>query len=194
MKITHYLVPALALVAMTQAQAAQAQQACVAPADIGDTVVYAMPIAYDAARTACAGRFAKNGFVARGGEQFIAQFRSRQNAAWPGAFRTMQMLLADEGAGSKAGDLDLLALAKSLPENSLRPFIDGLMGQLIAEEIKPDSCGQIERGMELLSPLPVDNVVGLLGFVAELVDLTDMKAGAVCSGKPAEAAPAKKRG
>jgi len=42
---------------------------------------------------------------------------------------------------------------------------------MIAKEIKPDSCGKIERGLELLSPLPVDNVAGLMTFIAELADL-----------------------
>ncbi|MEM6493843.1 MAG: hypothetical protein AAF650_05635, partial [Pseudomonadota bacterium] len=44
-------------------------------------------------------------------------------------------------------------------------------GQLIGEQIKPDSCGKIDRGVELMSPLPADNVSGLVAFVLELVKL-----------------------
>jgi hypothetical protein len=171
MKLTHYLAPVLAFAAVGQAQAAQVQQACIAPADLGDTMVYAVPIAFDAARTACARQLKSDGFFARGGERFVSNFRARQNAAWPGAFRTMKVLLAEEGSAAKAGDLDIMALAQAMPEGNLRPFVDGLMGQMIAEEIKPSSCGKIERGMELLSPLPVDNVAGLMSFVVELLGL-----------------------
>ena len=47
------IAPALAVTALASATAAQAQQqACVAPADLSDAVVYAMPIAYDAAPSA----------------------------------------------------------------------------------------------------------------------------------------------
>lgn len=181
MKFKHYLAPFLAFAAVGQAQAAQAQQACIAPADLGDTMVYALPIAFDAARAACAKELRSDGFFARGGERFISGFRARQNAAWPGAYRTMKVALAEQGGAGKAGDFDIVALAQAMPENNLRPFVDGLMGQMIAEEIKPTSCGKIERGMELLSPLPVDNVAGLMGFVVEMLGLDKP---ALCAGTP----------
>jgi hypothetical protein len=171
MRLKNYLAPALALAAVGQAQAAQAQQACIAPADLGDTMIYALPIAYDATRVACGRQLRSEGFFTRGGDRFISSFRARQNAAWPGAFRTMKVLLAEEGAKGKAGDLDILALAQAMPESNLRPFVDGLIGQMIAEEIKPENCGKIERGMELLSPLPVENVAGLMGFAVEMLGL-----------------------
>jgi hypothetical protein len=49
--------------------------------------------------------------------------------------------------------------------------VDGLVGQMIAKEIKGDSCGKIERGLELVAPLPAENIGGLFAFVAELADL-----------------------
>lgn len=172
----------LALAALAQASAAQAQQACVPAADVGNTIIYALPIAYDAARTSCARQFARDGFMARGGDKFIAGFRARQDAAWPGAMRTMQALIASDARASKAGDIDLAALAKSLPPEALRPLVDGLMGQMIAGEIKPDACPKIERAMELLSPLPVDNVAGLMGFMLEIADI---KEPSICPASPA---------
>lgn len=164
------IAPALALAALATAQTAHAQQqACVAPADLGDAVIYAMPIAFDAARTACANRLSRDGFMATGGEAFITQFRAGQNSAWPGAFRLLKTFMADE---SRAGaDLDMTAMLSALPEDSLRPFVDGMVGQMIAAEIKGDSCAQIERGLELISPLPTDNVGGLFAFIAEMADL-----------------------
>jgi len=175
MTLKRSLAPVLALAALAQASAAQAQaqQPCVPPADLGDTIIYALPIAYDAARTSCAREFARDGFVARGGEKFIAGFRARQNAAWPGAMRTVQAFLSGQQNDGKGGDLDMAALAKSLPPEALRPLVDGLMGQMIAGEIKPEACSKIERGLELMSPLPVDNVAGLMGFVLELADVKE---------------------
>jgi hypothetical protein len=183
MTLKRSVAPILALAALAQAPAAQAQQACVPPADLGDSIIYALPIAYDAARTSCGKQFARDGFMARGGDKFIAGFRARQNAAWPGAMRTMQTLVASQSGAAKSGDLDLAALAKSLPPETLRPLVDGMMGQMIAGEIKPDSCGKIERAMELLSPLPVDNVAGLMGFVLEIADI---KEPSICPATPAK--------
>lgn len=173
MTLKRSLAPVLALAALAQAPAAQAAQAqnCVAPADLTDTMIYVMPIAYDAARAACAGQFNNENFFNGRGEQFVAGFRARQNGAWPGAYRTLKMALAKQNADADRNDIDLLAMAQSLPEASLRPFVDGIVGQMIAKEINPASCGKIERGMQLVSPLPVENVAGLMGFVLELVDL-----------------------
>ena len=169
------IAPALAFTALASATAAQAQQqACVQPADLADAVVYAMPVAYDAARTTCGDRFAASGFIAREGDAYIVTFRAGQDKAWPGAFRFLKTFMDQGGAGK---DADMAAMISALPEDALRPFVDALVGQMIADEIKPDSCGKIERGIELLSPLPGENIGGLVAFI---VELTDMKNPPVC--------------
>ncbi|MCM0000465.1 MAG: hypothetical protein NBV68_13860 [Erythrobacter sp.] len=173
------IAPALALTALASATSAQAQQqACVQPADLADAVVYAMPIAFDAARTACGDRFAASGFIAREGDAYISTFRGGQNKAWPGAFRFLKTFMNEGGAGQKGKDADMAAMIGALPKEALRPFVDALVGQMIASEIKPDSCGKIERGVELLSPLPGENLGGLIAFI---VELTDMKNPPACS-------------
>lgn len=180
------IAPALALVALASATSAQAQQqACVNAADLGDAVLYAMPIAYDAVGTSCTQQLSADGFIARDGAQFVERFRAKQDSAWPGAFRLIKTFMAQEGAEAGGGDVDMTAMIAALPEESLRPFVDGLVGQMIADEIKPASCGKIERGMELLAPLPADNLAGLFAFVAELADL---KNPAVCPANSPAAA------
>jgi hypothetical protein len=183
MKLKHLAAPALAFGAIVQAQAAQAQQACIAPADVGDMVVYTLPIAYDAARTACAGQFTQGGFIARDGARFIGPFRAKQNTSWPGAFRGMKMFMARQGTNGRMGGMDMGGLLNTLPEGSIRPVADGIVGQMIAKEIKPKDCGKIERGMELLSPLPTENVGALFSFIAELVDLRSLE---ICAADPAK--------
>ncbi|MCL9982069.1 MAG: hypothetical protein NBV60_02815 [Erythrobacter sp.] len=182
------IAPALALAALATATTTTAQaqqQACVNAADLGDAVLYAMPIAYDAVGTSCARQLKADGFMARDGAGFVERFRAKQDAAWPGAFRLIKTFMAQEGGEAGSSDADMTAMIAALPEESLRPFVDGLVGQMIAEEIKPDSCGKIERGMELLAPLPADNLAGLFAFVAELADL---KSPAVCPANPPAAA------
>lgn len=174
-----FIAPALALAALASTTAAQAQQAaCVAPADLADAAVYAMPLAYDAARTACANRLARDGFIAKQGEAYIAKFRAGQDKAWPGAFRFLKVYMNSQSGTEGAADADMQAMIAAMPEEALRPFVDALVGQMIAEEIKGDSCGKIERGMELLSPLPSENVGGL---VALLFDVADMKNPPLCT-------------
>lgn len=174
------IAPLVALAALASAQAAQAQQqACVAPADLSDAVVYALPIAFDAARTTCANRLNRNGFMATKGDAYIAQFRSQQDKAWPGAFRMIKTFMADKAKeDAEASDVDIGAMMANMPEGALRPFLDALVGQMIAEQIKPDSCAKIERGLELVSPLPTENVGALVAF---LVEVSDVKNPPVCT-------------
>jgi hypothetical protein len=165
------LAPIAALAALATAQTAQAQQqACVAPGDVSDAAVYAMPIAFEAVRTTCANRLARNGFMATRGEDFIAPFKSQQDKAWPGAFRLIKTFMDKNKGGARASGADIDALIGNMPDSALRPFVDALVLQSLAEEIKPDSCKDIERALELLSPLPTENVGGLLSFLVEMVD------------------------
>ena len=173
---------AIALAALGTSQTALAQaQMCVAPADLSDAVVYALPIAYDASRTACANRLSANGFMATGGEAYIGQFRAGQNQAWPGAFRVLKTFMASDSAGESGAPAEMGAMLSAMPEESLRPFVDALVGQMIADEIKGDTCDSIERGLELISPLPTQNVGGLVAFIAAM---TEMKSPPICGAAP----------
>ena len=177
------LAPALALASLATAQTAQAQaQACVNPADLSDAVVYVMPIVFDAVGSACANRLSADGFMATRGEDYIAQFRAKQDRSWPGAFRFLKTITEKEGGNGK--DDQMGEVMSSMPEEALRPFVDAMFGQKIAEEIKGENCSKIERGLELLSPLPVDNVGGLIAFVAEL---SDLKNPPICGAAPVTA-------
>lgn len=177
------LAPTLAMAALVSAQSAQAQQApCVEPDDLTDMITYAMPIAYDAAMGSCSESYSANSFMRNGGTEFIERFRSQQDAAWPGALRVMQVFIA---SSSSSGDDAMTGMISALPEEQLRPFIDGIAQQMIGEQIKPDVCSDIEEGLELVAPLPVENVSGLFTFVAERAGLDNPS---ICS------VPAKQEG
>ncbi len=157
------LTPALALAALVSAQAAQAQSAnCIEPDDLTDLITYAMPIAYDATMDTCADAYANDGFMRTGGVDMIERFRVRQDSAWPGAFRALSVFANQEGDGDA-----MTGMLAVLPEEQLRPFVDGIAQQMIGSEIKPEVCGDIEQGLELVAPLPVENISGLFTFVAE---------------------------
>lgn len=170
--IRRMIAPTLAFTALASATAAQAQQQpCVNPADLADAIVYVMPAAFDATRTACGKELAADGFIAREGDAYIAPFRAGQDKVWPGAFRFLKTFMDKGAAGQGSKSKDMEAMISALPEDALRPFVDALVGQMIAGEIKPDSCTKIERGMELLAPLPGENLGGLIAFIVEMANL-----------------------
>lgn len=174
--------PALALAALVSAQGAQAQQACVAPQDLSDTVTYALPILYDSLQSPCQQQFAASSFMQAQGPAFIDRFRARQDAAWPGTMRLLKTFMTRSTDGKDAADAEMMALITSLPEESLRPFVDGIVGQMInekvASDIKPQTCSDIAEAMELIEPLPAENVGGLVTFIARQADIKDPQ---ICS-------------
>ena len=59
-------------------------------------------------------------------------------------------------------------LFEVMGDAELRPFVNSLIGNLVAQEIKTDDCLAVERGLEILDPLPADNVAQLIGFLVEM--------------------------
>ena len=99
------------------------------------------------------------------GAAFAEGFRALQDDSWPGALRLIKAFAAKD---SDDGEADpIAAIIDSVPADALRPFVDAMVLQMVAGEIKPDSCDKIERGVELIAPLPPENVTGLLTFIAE---------------------------
>ncbi|MEO0872679.1 MAG: hypothetical protein AAFY19_12100, partial [Pseudomonadota bacterium] len=116
------LASALAFSALGSAQAAQAQQACVAPEDAADAVVYAMPAAYDATLKRCESEFNEDSFLTSAdGSNFAEQFRTQQDQRWAGTFRFLKVFISAQADGDE-GMGEMIA---AMPEESLRPFVDG---------------------------------------------------------------------
>lgn len=180
-----FLASTLALAALASAQGAQAQQACVAPQDLSDTITYVMPIVYDTIRGKCAAQFRASTFMRNDGDAFVDQFRARQDEAWPGALRLLKVFMAQR-SGSEDQTAAMIA---SLPEESLRPFVDGIVGVVITERLgadfKPETCHDVAEAMELIAPLPVENISGLVTFLARQADLDEPK---ICPAKPVTSA------
>ena len=65
------------------AQPALAQR-CIAPQDVTDTGIYAVPILAEGFRASCTPYLAEDGFFATRGEAFVAPYASIQSDRWPG--------------------------------------------------------------------------------------------------------------
>lgn len=153
-------------VALAQADAA----ACIEQADLADAVVYAMPLLTQAVRGKCSASLSSSGFIARQGDAFVAPYVARQAAAWPGALR----MLSQFGGSDKDG-AEMMQMFSALPADTVRPLFDAIIEQKVAEEIKVADCAKIERGVELLSPLPPENVSGLVTFLLDLAKVDNPK-------------------
>jgi hypothetical protein len=168
---TKILSAALAVTALASAQGAAAQQACVQAEDLSDTITYAMPAVFGAVQAPCSAIFAENEFMTNEAGAFVDQFRSIGDAAWPGTLRLLKVFMT---SGENAGDGMAEAVAQ-MPDDALRPLVDVILTQMVEERLTTDmkvsTCSDIAEAMELLAPLPPENIAGLAAFLARQADL-----------------------
>lgn len=161
----------LALTALLHSQTALAQ-ACLAPEDVSDAGIHAVPALVEGIATSCAPHLAAQGYLATRGAEFAAPYVALQDSRWPGTLRVFLAMSAGGKGGSEASEM-----MAELPQDALRPLVDAMVAQEIGKGLKPADCTKIERAMELLAPLPPENFGGLVSF---LLDVTGVKNPLIC--------------
>ena len=153
--------PAIALAAMLPLPAQAQEKDDIDPAQMEAAVRYALPHLLGGLRTTCAGELSADGYLARRGDALMAKFSAGADAYWPQA----KSVLLSIGPNDPELSPDMFAM---LPDEALKPFIDGIVSVMVASEVKPEQCTDIERGLELVDPLPAANLAGLVRFLIEM--------------------------
>lgn len=156
--------------------AAPAQaQADLSAAQIEAAARFGLPALFEGFRVTCQAELADDGYVARNAARLSAKFADGADAHWPEARDAMFALGGEEGL-----DPDMLA---GMPDEALKPFVTSLLQQMAATELEPAQCPDVERGLELLDPLPADNIAGLIGFVVDMAGDADDAEAATAVGE-----------
>ena len=155
---------ALALVSAGQLQAAQTADAatCLSREEINGLVAYVMPDALDAAIATCKPTLAADSFLLRRGPALSTTLHAGKDAAWPAARAGFLKFGHDE------------AMPK-LKDATLRTMVDDIMGQKLAPAIKPSVCGDAERILAPLEPLPTTNLIAFIGAIVSVAARKDPK-------------------
>ena len=154
-------VAGLPIIAACLAVPVNAQPRDLDPEAVAAATRYALPLAFDGYRTACAAEISSDGYVAQNSERLAAKFEEGSEQAWPAAKNLLVSMAAEDGG-------DMVAFFGAMPDETLKPFVDGIIEVMIAQEIKTENCSDIERGLELLDPMPVENMAGLIGFFIDM--------------------------
>ena len=152
-----------AAVALLGASPAMAQPSNLDPAAITAAARYALPIAFDSFVTSCSANLAPGGYALSNSDRLMVKFSEGSDENWPAAKQAM-IAMASEGDDADG----MAAIFDVMGDEELRPFVDALVGGLISGEIKADDCEIIERGLEILDPLPADNLAQVVGLFFEL--------------------------
>lgn len=152
----------LAIVGLMASGPVLAQPRDLDPTQVSAATRYALPLAFDGYVARCSGELDPAGYSLSNAARLRVKFAEDQDEAWPAAKQTL-IALASEGDGADmAGIFDLMGDAE------LRPFVDALVGSMLSQEIKLKDCGDIDRGLEILDPLPAENLADLVGFLFEM--------------------------
>ena len=175
MKMLKTLTAATAMMALAVPQIAHAQ-ACVAEADLSDTIIYAMPSLVTAFDAKCGKSVPAASMTLLRSTQFLGKYTPLQAKSWPGAKRVLAGYAQSKASGAGSGN-DIGALINSMPAETMRPFVDAMVQQEAAKAIPAKECGNIGRAITLLAPLPAENIGGLASF---LFSMTNVKNPAIC--------------
>ncbi|ANY20669.1 hypothetical protein A6F68_02168 [Tsuneonella dongtanensis] len=166
MKRTPALLAAAALAALIPAQAqaqAQAAKACLTEREVAQMAIYAVPSVVTGVRGKCAPRLSKSGFLATKGDTFAQKYAALQVETWPVAKSALLKFVGGSVGKPKADDP--IAMFASLPDESVRPLVDAMIAQKIGEAVKPEQCGNVERGMQLASVLSPRDSGAMIAFI-----------------------------
>jgi len=152
----------LAAAALVQSQAAAAQAQCLTEPELSGMAGFTLPSVLQGVMTKCQPSLSPHGFFATRGDAMIARYAQDKDAAWPAAKAAFMKFGADKD------DKTMKQVAR-LPDDKLKPFVEGMVEQMVGDEIKPSSCVAIERVAGLLDPLPATNTAQLVGFILALV-------------------------
>lgn len=160
------LAAAAAVAALTLPASAQAEE--MSPVAVQAAVRYSLPHLLSGVRASCAPKLSSQGYLATQGDALLQRFSQGSEEAWPAAKGALMELGAKEEKG-------MSQMLGQMPDSALKPFVDAMISTMVATKLKPENCPDIERGLELLAPLPPENIAGLVGFVIEMAERDDKK-------------------
>jgi hypothetical protein len=159
---------ALGSAVQAQAEAAAAAPECLTRGEIRGMVAYMMPTVLSAAAAKCAPGLPSTAFFATRAPQLITELEPGRAAAFPMAKQAFKKF------GGK-GDSSANAIFDALPEEAFGPIIEAVVSEKLTGEIKPESCGDIDRVMTAMAPLPGSNMIDLITEAVVLAARDDRK-------------------
>ena len=122
------------------------------------TAVFAamLPDLIDGLRDKCAAHLPANSYLTSNGDALVARYKVVADDRWP----TAKLAFARIAGGKDMAD--------KLPDEFFRPMLGVMIGAELVKDIKSEDCGGVNRIVQNLSPLPAENVAGLIGAILML--------------------------
>ena len=153
MRLPLRLLAATAALGLVAAPAAA--QPCIPQPQAESLFLALAPSLVGAVAATCATRLPPRALLRTRVGPLTAKFAGESERAWGQAKDALKQL-----AGADAAQL--------LDSDMARPMVLSLVAPLLAKEIKPSSCGDIDHILALIDPLPARNTASLIVTIVEL--------------------------
>lgn len=120
---------------------------------------FALPNAFQAVQQRCRQNLAADAYIYAEGGALHSRLVAASRGSWPEARDIALDMLTRENP-------EMAGIFNQMPSKTLRPFAEELIASALASEVEPRNCGQINRVLELLDPLPAENLTDLIGLIA----------------------------
>lgn len=135
--------------------AAQQAKPCLTRAEVQALFVSIAPGVIRSVSTACKAALPKSAYLTNRGESLALRYAEVGAASRPVAIAAIGRIGGEKMEGA-------------LNDAMFEVLLDGMLGPMVAAEIKPKDCPLIDRSLELLDPLPPSNMGGVVVLLLEV--------------------------
>ena len=119
---------------------------------------YAMPRVFTAIQQRCRAALPGDAYIFASGDRVQARLSSVSNGSWPAARAAIVRI-------ASADNPQMSQILSRMPPEALEPFVDELVAGLVVSEVSSQRCPQVDRVLELLDPLPAENLAEIIALI-----------------------------
>jgi hypothetical protein len=164
------IIAGLALLAAQGAQAAEPVK-CLTRAQVNDATLFLLPSVLDALAAKCRPSLPANAYMLNGAQALSKAVAATGGSHWQGA-----MSILSQYAGDKKLPLERLS-----PE-AARLMIRVVLADDVLKPLRPVDCVRINEGLDILAPLPPENIGRMVVLMIDVGGESDRAKGK--SGPP----------
>ncbi|MEY4238736.1 MAG: hypothetical protein RL339_1337 [Pseudomonadota bacterium] len=141
--------------------AAAAEPPCLTAQEFTAVSTFALPGVIRGAAQRCSAVLPSDAFLRSQSENLAKRYTAGRDRAWPEAKAAFLKM----GGGFDPQAANLL---KGMPDDNLKPFVEGAVTTMVGQQLPTDRCSAVDRLVMLLSPLPAESTAEVIGLAAGL--------------------------
>jgi hypothetical protein len=140
---------------------AQSPLPCLTAQEFTAVSTFALPGVIRGAAQRCSAILPQSAFLRSQSENLALRYAKGRDKSWPEAKAAFIKI----GGGM---DSQAAGLLKSMPDDSLKPFVESAVSTMVGQQLPTDRCVAVDRLVMLLSPLPAESTAEVIGLAAGL--------------------------